>query len=970
MVRSFLRQWARRVFSQGSSSSRRKPIVRPLLETLESRLTPAVRTWDGGSLLNDNWKEAKNWEDNIAPVAGDDLRFPSGIIFTDRSTVNDFPVGTNFKAITISDDYTFTGNALAVGDANTTGVITITNSSEVSMSIGVRSFVSALTFDVGSGSQLTFSGKISPSVVTNTASIVSKSGAGTMTMTGSQVNTYGDETNVNEGVLVLNRSAGVTCIPDSLFIANGRVDVVASNQIVSSSDVTVGVGGRLRLVGVSQTLGDVTLRDGGSIEASSNSVVVTDSLTRGNSDSTGKITVTSGSTLTTDTLSLGQDSIVTLGIGGTLGAGDTTLRDGSSMSLDTGSVFNVGPLHLTNTSGSGAGTLVLGGNVDLSAAPSDLAHLDFGRINLAGTRTFTVSSGSIYQIAAIMQNGGLIKEGAGELRFTGDRANTYTGLTSVNAGKLTLFKTDGVASIVGDAVVGTNPTPTPPDNAAPLVTLTSGGQQFATSARVTVNSTGHLQMIEDTPHNTTHIAQLILQGGTVTTFRPDGFTPGAVTSLASSKHGFLFGDVEVGQSFAAKVYDVADGAAVDDLLAAGALTGGGSLRKTGPGKMSVEGANTSTTEEIVIEGGTFALKNVMTLSNFTLNGGNLVTGGLKSSGQGAPSAIIKNLTANVGTVQPGGPLFANAPVSFKSGSTFSPGFTVGPTGFIFVDKLLASTGVNVSLGDTPTSGFPKLDLRANGALAIGTQVEIVTLSQPSQTLTGKFKDLQGNTLNEGSSFTAGGQTFVISYVGGDGNDVVVIRDNPPAFQNRSVTTPIVEGQVATVTGTITEADAGDTFFLDVKWGDGTPLETFTFPAGSNGQTVNVTHRYRDNGDFTINLLWRDQHGGFNTGTLAVHVDNATPTLSDLSITPDVLIGQRAVLTGAISDPGTQDTFTLVIDWGDGSRPETIRLRAGTERFALVHHYAKAGDYQVSVSLSDDDGGSDTDTLDVGVRSRR
>jgi hypothetical protein len=36
----------------------------------------ATRTWDGGSLVNDNWQTPENWEGDVMPSAGDDLVFP------------------------------------------------------------------------------------------------------------------------------------------------------------------------------------------------------------------------------------------------------------------------------------------------------------------------------------------------------------------------------------------------------------------------------------------------------------------------------------------------------------------------------------------------------------------------------------------------------------------------------------------------------------------------------------------------------------------------------------------------------------------------------------------------------------------------------------------------------------------------------------------------------------------------------
>jgi hypothetical protein len=97
----------------------------------------------------------------------------------------------------------------------------------------------------------------------------------------------------------------------------------------------------------------------------------------------------------------------------------------------------------------------------------------------------------------------------------------------------------------------------------------------------------------------------------------------------------------------------------------------------------------------------------------------------------------------------------------------------------------------------------------------------------------------------------------------------------PAFLNRKVTSPIRRGAEATLSGIITEPDPGDTFFLDINWGDGTKTQTFTFAPGTfiSGETLaKVTHRYKRAGKYHIKLTWRDQSGLSNTdNTLVVKV---------------------------------------------------------------------------------------------------
>jgi hypothetical protein len=62
---------------------------------------------------------------------------------------------------------------------------------------------------------------------------------------------------------------------------------------------------------------------------------------------------------------------------------------------------------------------------------------------------------------------------------------------------------------------------------------------------------------------------------------------------------------------------------------------------------------------------------------------------------------------------------------------------------------------------------------------------------------------------------------------------------------------------------------------------------------------------------------------------------------------------NGTLNVSVTDTGP-DTFSAVVDWGDGSAPES--LGAVGSAFAPVHTYGAAGLYEASVSVTDDDGG--------------
>jgi len=75
----------------------------------------ATRTWTGGGADN-NWSTTANWG-GTAPVAGDDLVFPSGALRLSNN--NNISAGTSFNSITISGSgYTLAGNSIALAAGN------------------------------------------------------------------------------------------------------------------------------------------------------------------------------------------------------------------------------------------------------------------------------------------------------------------------------------------------------------------------------------------------------------------------------------------------------------------------------------------------------------------------------------------------------------------------------------------------------------------------------------------------------------------------------------------------------------------------------------------------------------------------------------------------------------------------------------------------------------------------------------
>ncbi|EXI79182.1 MAG: PQQ-dependent catabolism-associated beta-propeller protein [Candidatus Accumulibacter appositus] len=149
----------------------------------------------------------------------------------------------------------------------------------------------------------------------------------------------------------------------------------------------------------------------------------------------------------------------------------------------------------------------------------------------------------------------------------------------------------------------------------------------------------------------------------------------------------------------------------------------------------------------------------------------------------------------------------------------------------------------------------------------------------------------------------------------------------------------------------------------VDWDDGN-LESFA------GAVQSLTHRFADDGLRNIRISAFDEDGSTQTSK-QVSVLNAAPTLSDLAVT-STSEGAITVLSGRISDPGVLDSFSLDVDWGDGTS-ESVALAAGSSSFTLKHRYldddpsgTPADVRNIAVTLHDDDGDSSAASVDTTV----
>ena len=110
----------------------------------------------------------------------------------------------------------------------------------------------------------------------------------------------------------------------------------------------------------------------------------------------------------------------------------------------------------------------------------------------------------------------------------------------------------------------------------------------------------------------------------------------------------------------------------------------------------------------------------------------------------------------------------------------------------------------------------------------------------------------------------------------------------------------------------------------------------------------------DNGMRAVHGKVRDKDLGERAYDATVEVVNLSPTIGPLSgPTKKVHRGDAVNVTANVSDPGANDVFTATIDWGDGSIEKCAVSGNVVDK---SHVYSAAGDFTVSVYVTDKDGG--------------
>lgn len=315
----------------------------------------------------------------------------------------------------------------------------------------------------------------------------------------------------------------------------------------------------------------------------------------------------------------------------------------------------------------------------------------------------------------------------------------------------------------------------------------------------------------------------------------------------------------------------------------------------------------------------------------------------------APNTFSEFVETHVGTsdslVRASNNGFASAnPLSPAGGTQLlsgSPDYVGGPTdqGALFDFKF-----GELAAGETRSFKiyYGAADTRANALAAVASVGgEMYSLGLPRV----------GSAMS-----TTGPHAFVFAFKGVGGTPIP--PTNTPPSVSAGGTYSDDEGTGVALSGAVSDVDPGDTVTSSWAAEGGAPC-TFTDPA-SAATTMTCT----DDGVFSLTLTATDGTTT-TTDTTTATIANVAPSITAVSASSagPAPLGTAVTLTAPFTDPGSSDTHTCSVDWGDTTTsPGTV----SSGSCEATKTYATPGLYAATVTVTDDDGGADSKAYEYVV----
>lgn len=165
-----------------------------------------------------------------------------------------------------------------------------------------------------------------------------------------------------------------------------------------------------------------------------------------------------------------------------------------------------------------------------------------------------------------------------------------------------------------------------------------------------------------------------------------------------------------------------------------------------------------------------------------------------------------------------------------------------------------------------------------------------------------------------------------------------------------------EGATLSTSGSFSDSDVGDSLTLTADNTKG------TFTDNGDGTWTWSLATVDDVAAGTVTVTAKDKSGATATDSFGYSAINADPVLGSLTLGGT---NCSPTIAGVFTDAGSGDTHAGTIGWGDGS---TADVFSASPFGPVAHQYASAGTYTITVAVTDDDAGTDSETTSHKVNN--
>jgi PKD repeat protein len=210
----------------------------------------------------------------------------------------------------------------------------------------------------------------------------------------------------------------------------------------------------------------------------------------------------------------------------------------------------------------------------------------------------------------------------------------------------------------------------------------------------------------------------------------------------------------------------------------------------------------------------------------------------------------------------------------------------------------------------------------------------------------------GSALDGATTHTVGLQVTSSSCSGTSTDTATINVSNVAPTASASIPSSGVEGSSVSFSSSAT--DPGPDSF-SYSW---------TFGDGVTSTSQNPSHTYDDNGSYTVTVNVSDGDGGVGTVTSGISISNAPPVIGSISGASSPVEGDTESYSATVTDPSGADTtagFTYAWTLTDTSGG-SLTSSSPTPSFL----FADDDLYVLSLTVTDKDGGSDTESTNINV----